>query len=85
MADYKVTDTELISIADAIRLKGGTSASMVFPSGFVSAISAISSGSAMTLISKTVSANGTYLPASDNADAYSQVVVDIADYDQEAF
>ena len=44
MADYLVTDTELISIADAIRTKGGTSADLSFPTEFVSAINAISAG-----------------------------------------
>lgn len=41
MADYKVTDTSLTSIANAIRLKGGTESQLVFPTGFVSAIQAI--------------------------------------------
>ena len=44
MADYWVTDTELTSIADAIRAKGGTSASLTFPTGFADAIDAIPSG-----------------------------------------
>lgn len=44
MADYLVTDTELTSIADAIRTKGGTSASLTFPTGFVSAVNDIPSG-----------------------------------------
>lgn len=44
MADYLVTDTELTSIANAIRTKGGTSASLSFPSGFSDAISAIPTG-----------------------------------------
>lgn len=44
MADYLVTDTELTSVADAIRTKGGTSASLAFPTGFVDAIDAISTG-----------------------------------------
>lgn len=44
MSDYKVTDTQLGSIADAIRTKGGTSAQLEFPTGFVSAIAAIPSG-----------------------------------------
>ena len=35
---YIATDTELTSIADAIRTKGGTSASLEYPTGFVSAI-----------------------------------------------
>ena len=42
MADYLVTDTELTSIANAIRSKGGTSGTLSFPSGFVSAINNIS-------------------------------------------
>ena len=41
MSDYLTTDTELTSIADAIRTKGGTSTSLVYPTGFVSAIEAI--------------------------------------------
>lgn len=38
---YITTDTELTSIANAIRTKGGTSASLTYPDGFVSAIEAI--------------------------------------------
>ena len=41
MADYLVTDAELASVANAIRAKGGTSASLSFPTEFVSAINAI--------------------------------------------
>lgn len=44
MADYLVTDTELTSIADAIRTKGGTSAALTFPAGFVSAVNDIPTG-----------------------------------------
>ena len=44
MAYRKVDDTSLASVADAIRSKGGTSDALVFPDGFVSAISAIQSG-----------------------------------------
>lgn len=44
MSDYKVTDTELISVANAIRTKGGTQAQLEWPSGFVSAIGSIQSG-----------------------------------------
>ena len=45
MADYLVTDAELTTIADAIRTKGETSNSLVFPNGFISAIEDIPSGS----------------------------------------
>lgn len=60
---YKLVDeNSIISIADAIRLKGGTSASLVFPSGFVSAIGDISGGGGSNLedgiIQRTIS--GTY-------------------------
>lgn len=44
MANYIVTDTELTSIADAIRTKGGTQGSLTFPAGFVTAIGNISGG-----------------------------------------
>lgn len=42
--EYKVTDSELLAIANAIRTRGGTSALLEFPTDFVSAIEAISGG-----------------------------------------
>lgn len=75
MADYLTTDTELTSIANAIRTKGGTSASLTYPTGFVTAINNIPTGSTPTLISKNITANGTYNASSDNADGYSSVQV----------
>lgn len=44
MSNYLVSDTDMTSVANAIRTKGGTSASLAFPSGFVSAINDISGG-----------------------------------------
>ena len=44
MADYLTNTTELTAVADAIRAKGGTTASLVYPNGFVRAIENISSG-----------------------------------------
>ena len=44
MAEYLTNTTELTKVASAIREKGGTSDSLVFPDGFVSAISAIKTG-----------------------------------------
>lgn len=49
MANYKVIDadqldSDLTSVADSIRAKGGTSDALVFPDGFVTAISAIQAG-----------------------------------------
>ena len=42
--DYLTNDTDLKKVADAIRAKGGTSAPLDYPSGFVSAIQAIPTG-----------------------------------------
>ena len=44
MAEYLTNTSELTAVADAIRAKGSTSASLSFPAGFVSAISAIETG-----------------------------------------
>ena len=44
MSYRKVNDNSLSSVADAIRSKGGTSDALVFPDGFVTAISAIQTG-----------------------------------------
>ena len=77
MAEYKVTDTSLTSVANAIRTKGNTSSILSFPDGFVSAIQNIPTGEQPTLITKTVSLNGIYTAASDNADGYSAVTVNV--------
>lgn len=44
MANYIVSDTNLTAVADAIRTKGGTSAALEFPQGFVDAIDDIETG-----------------------------------------
>lgn len=44
MLQYVVTDTELEAVANAIRTKGGTEADLEWPSAFVSAIGAITTG-----------------------------------------
>lgn len=58
---YIATDQEIKSIADAIRAKGGTSAALTFPAGFVSAIEAISTGGGgsptLYVLTQTSSAN----------------------------
>lgn len=41
MANYVVSDTSLGSVADAIRTKGGTSAPLTYPQGFIDAIDAV--------------------------------------------
>lgn len=47
MANYIASDTDLTAVANAIRTKGGTSAQLAFPAGFVSAIGAITTGDAI--------------------------------------
>lgn len=49
MSNYLATDTELISIADAIRTKLGTSDELSFPNGFTSAINNISDSGISTI------------------------------------
>ena len=44
LVDSTQLDADLTSVANAIRTKGGTSAQMAFPSGFVSAVQAIPTG-----------------------------------------
>lgn len=42
--DYLTTDRELNSVANAIRTKGGTSAGLVYPNGFITAIQNLPEG-----------------------------------------
>ena len=51
--EYLTRKSELMEIADAIRAKGGTSAQLVYPTGFVSAIQAIQTGVTPQLIVTT--------------------------------
>jgi len=44
LSNYVVSDTSLTAVADAIREKGGTSGTLAFPDGFVSAVEAIETG-----------------------------------------
>lgn len=44
LVDSAQLDSDLASVADAIRTKGGTSAQLAFPQGFVDAIAAIEAG-----------------------------------------
>lgn len=45
MAFYRTTDTELTSIADAIRVKTGNNSPLVYPTGFINAIGGLTSAS----------------------------------------
>ena len=78
MSNYRVSGEDLLAVANAIRTKGGTSAALPFPGGFVTAIGNISTGQQPTLITKSITENGTYNASSDNADGYSQVSVAVS-------
>lgn len=75
LVDSTQLDSDLTSVANAIRTKGGTSAQLAFPNGFVSAIGDIPTGG--TLITKTITENGTYSAEDDDADGYSEVTVNV--------
>lgn len=75
MSLYGIQDTTLTDIADAIRSKTGKTASMT-PIEMPDEIESIGGGSA-TLITKTITANGTYSASDDSADGYSSVTVNV--------
>ena len=50
MAEYLMDTTDLTKIASAIRTKGGTSDSLVYPDGFVTAIQAIQTGTELKIV-----------------------------------
>lgn len=50
MAEYLTNTTDLTKVASAIREKGGTSDSLVYPDGFVTAIQAIQTGTELQII-----------------------------------
>lgn len=62
MAMYLASDSEITSIADAIRTKGGTSSALVFPTDFVTAIQGIPTG---TDVSDTTATAGDVLSGKD--------------------
>lgn len=54
LVDSAQLDIDLTSIANAIRTKGGTSAQLAFPAGFVSAVEAIPTGGAVDDLDKMI-------------------------------
>lgn len=44
MAEYLTNTTDLTKVASAIREKGGTTAQLIYPDGFVTAIQGIETG-----------------------------------------
>ena len=50
MAEYLTNTTDLTKVASAIRKKGGTTAQLIYPDGFVTAIQAIQTGTELQII-----------------------------------
>ena len=65
------------SIRQAIESKGVTVASSVGIADYPSYIGAITTGTSCVLLSKTITANGTYYASDDSADGYSEVLVSV--------
>ena len=65
MAEYLINATDLTKVASAIKEKGGTSAPLVYPAGFVSAIQAIQTGAPLQII-VTTSAGATVTATKDS-------------------
>ena len=76
--DYLTTTSELTSVANAIRIKGGTSASLVYPTGFVTAIQNLPSATPTQTKSVSYTSNNTYSVTPDTGYALSQVNVTVA-------
>ena len=73
--DYLVSDTDLTSVANAIRAKGGTSGQLSFPAGFNTAIANIPSGGGNDLTTCT------FTIINDSEDSYNLYFPYIAEED----
>ena len=71
MSKYVVDGTSLSAVADAIRTKGETSASLPFPTGFVNAINAIDTGGGGSGGSANVEAGSFVLQSDTVANTYA--------------
>lgn len=69
--DYRVTDTELTAVANAIRAKTKGTSPITWPNGFASEVGGLPS----EIGTKAITANGTYAASSDSLDGYSEVSV----------
>lgn len=77
LVDSTQLDADLTSVANAIRTKGGTSAQLAFPAGFVSAVQAIPTGTTPTGTKQiSITANGT---TTEDVAAYAnaEITVDV--------
>lgn len=75
MAEYLATDSDLTSVANAIRVKAEISGTLEFPDGFIAAINSISGGGT-EVEPISITENGTYTAPSGKA--YSPVTVNVS-------
>ena len=75
MPTYITSNQELGSIADAIRSKGGTSAALSFPTGFVNAIDAIKTAPTLQSKSASPTESAQTIKPDSGYDGLSQVTV----------
>lgn len=70
LVDSAVLDSNLTAVADAIRAKGGTSGTMEFPDGFVSAVQGIQAGGGADTILGREYMSGSFTLAEDTTSNY---------------
>lgn len=71
-------ETDITNAYNTISTKGGTIPSDKNTNNLATAINSISGGGSATLITKSITQNGTYNASSDNADGYSKVTVNVS-------
>lgn len=69
---YKVTHLDMVNVADAIRLKGGTTGQLVFPSGFITAISNLSGSGSGATLTVTTPAGGVTVTVTNGKKTYTK-------------
>ena len=70
-------ETDITNAYNTINTKGGTIPSNKNTDNLSTSINSIPSGGSATLITKTITENGTYDATDDNADGYSEVTVNV--------
>ena len=78
LVDSTQLDADLTSVANAIRTKGGTSASLAFPAEFVAAVAAIPTGSSIQ--TGTAVGDGTAIMTIPVSGTVSTIIVYTEDY-----
>ena len=77
MSNVIIDKQKIDILANAISTKSGVPLTMTLDE-MVEAVDGIQAGGNATLITKSITANGTYNASSDNADGYSQVTVNVS-------